>query len=222
MARPLKASADTSVRGKALAAIALFALLAVFSLSMSIYDFTTNRLFFGIAFAVLCMVFVTLILLKLNTAFGTYIKLKDGTLYTKSWVNDFLPYNVNGGFFSDLKPSRMKLTEIPADEISLVLIGSKDFVKRNATTAGKRLVKALYPYERSAKKKELISSMDLFYVETTDGECSFMCVYGYNPKSVVNIIGELCSVNPDIYIKIGSSDYRRHVRKLQSKLNNDY
>lgn len=219
MARSVTAAAKSSVRGKALTVIGVFTLLAVFSLAMAIYDLAGGRRLLGIAFGLLCVVFVILILLKLNAVFGTYIKLKNDTLYMKSWVNDFLPYNVNGGFFSDLKPSKTKLTEIPADEITTVLIGSKEFVKRNSTAAGKRLLKALYPYERSPKKKELISSMDLFYVETEDDDCAFMCVYGYDAKAVVDIVGGLYSINPKLYVKIGSSEYRRHVRKLQSKLN---
>lgn len=218
MAYSVKATSDSSIRGKAMMGIALYAALAVFSLIMAIYDISTARIIFGVLFGLVAIVFVLLLLLKLNSVFGTYIKVKDDNLYMKSWMNDFLPYDPNGGFLSDMKPSKTKLTEIPVEEIDTVLIGTKDFVKRNVSGSGKKLARALYPYERSRSKKELISSMDIFYVETIDNDCSFMCVYGYDPESVVNIIGELYEINPDIYIKVGSRAYKRYIKKLQAQM----
>ena len=121
--------------------ISVFAVLTVFCVAMAIYDIVTGRRAFGIMFAAAVLVFVVLLLLRVNSVFGTYIKVKDDALFMKSWVNDFLPYDINGGFLSEMIPSKTKLTEIPVDEISLILVGSKEFIKRNATVAGKRLAK---------------------------------------------------------------------------------
>ena len=167
-------------------------------------------------FALAALIFIVLLLLRVNSAFGTYIKIKDGILYMKSWATDFLPYDVNSGFISEMIPVKTKLTEIPTDEISLILIGTKDYIKRNASVAGKRLARALYPYEHSKKrsKKELISGIDLFYVETLGGECSFMCVYGYDPEKVVDVIGEIYDENPNVAVRGSSREYKRHIEKL--------
>ena len=102
-----------------------------------------------------------------------------------------------------------------------MFVGTKDFIKRNATIAGKKLARALYPYEHSSKKsrKRLISAIDLFYVETVDDECSFMCVHGYNAKAVVDVIGTLYRLNPDIYVKVNSREYKKYIRELQTETN---
>lgn len=220
----VKACADSKIRGKALVVIAVFAVFALFCIAMTIYDITTGRTAFGVLFGVAALIFIVLLLLRVNAVFGTYIKVKDGDLYLKSWINDFLPYDINGGFLSDMIPSKTKLTEIPAEEISLVLIGTKDYVKRNATIAGKRLARALYPYEHSRKKtkKELVSGIDLFYVETYGGECSFMCIYGYDPRKVVEVIGELYDLNPDVAIRVSSREYKKYIRELQRSLEEEY
>ncbi|MGN0164228.1 MAG: hypothetical protein ACI4EA_11715 [Candidatus Ornithomonoglobus sp.] len=221
MAGSVKAAADSSIRGKALMVIAVYAVLFLFCFIMAIYDISTAKFGLGIPFAIVAVIFVVLSLLKLNSVFGTYIKVRDDALYMKSWANDFLPYDINGGFLSDLKPAKTKLTEIPAEELSVVLVGTKDFVKRNASEAGKRFAKALYPYEHSRSKRDLISSMDIFYVETIDGECSFMCIYGYDPETVINVIGELYDINPDLYVRVGSKSYKRYVRNLQARIQNN-
>ncbi len=222
MASSVKATANSSARGKALIVIAIYALFATFSMVMAMYDIATERILLGLLFAVAAFIFIILLLLKTNSVFGTYISVKGNSLHMKSWVNDFLPYDVNSGIFMELKPSRTKLTEIPVDEISAVFVGSKDFVKRNATEAGRRFIKALYPYEHSSKKSKnaLISGLDIFYVETVDNDCSFMCIHGYSPAAVVEIIGKLYEYNPDIYVKVNSREYRHHIQKLQQKFGN--
>lgn len=213
MTVPVKASAAPSIRRKAVAVVSIYIVLLMFCLIMAIYDFSTLRYGLGIMFSAVAVVFGCLILLKLNTVFGTYIKAEDGTLYMKSWVNNFLPYDINGGFLSDLKPSRTKLTEIPISDISLILIGRKDYVKQNAMTAAKKLARVLYPYEHKRSRANLISTLDLFYVETAYGECSFMCVHGYDTGAVMKVVNALCSENPDLHVKIGSSAYKKHMRR---------
>lgn len=213
----VRATANASIRGKAMIIIVVFTLLVLFCIGMAIYDIANGILLFGLLFALAAFIFIILTLLKVNSVFGTYITVKNNTLFMKSWTNGFLPYNPDNGLFADMKPAKTKLIEIPADELSVILIGTKDFIKRNATTAGKKLAKALYPFEHSAKKsrKKLISTMDLFYVETNDGECSYMCIYGYDPKTVVDVIGRLYKINPDLYVKVSSREYRKHIMKLK-------
>lgn len=219
----VKACADPKTRMRAMVVILVFGAFALFSIGMAVFDIATGRTAFGIMFAAAAVIFVVLMLLRINSVFGTYIKVKDGTLYLKSWVNDFLPYEANGGFFAELVPSKTKITEIPVDEISLVLVGTKEYIKRNATIAGKRLARALYPYEHSKKKakKELVSGMDLFYAETFGGECSFMCIYGYEPKRVVDVIGEIYEQNPDVSVRVSSREYKKHVMKLLKRIGGD-
>lgn len=214
-----KVSANSKLKAKALITIVVFCVLTVFSAAMSVYDIVTGKTAFGVMFAAAALIFVVLTLLKINSAFGTYIKVKGDTLYMKSWSNNFLPYDVNNGFLAEMVPSKTKLTEIPIDEISVVFVGTKDFIKSNATIAGKKLARALYPYEHSAKKSKrtLIEKLDLFYVETVDGDCSFMCIYGYEPKKVVDIIGEIYLSNSDVYVKVNSREYRKHIQNLQKR-----
>lgn len=216
-----KATVKSSSRIKSIISVGIYTVLALFSTIMAIYDIVTGRHLFGVLFALATLIFVILLLIRGNFAFGTQIKADDTDLVMRSWENDFLPYDVNGGFLSDLKPAKTKVTEIPISEITMVLLGSKDFVKRNATQAGKPLIKALFPYEHSSRKSKqnLLNALDLFYVETADNDCSFMCIDGYDPQEVVRILKKLCRVNPDIFIKVNSRDYRKFLDRTPHKDN---
>ncbi len=212
----IKATVKPSSKGKTMVAIALYALLTLFSVAMAIFDFVSGQILFAILFVMSATIFVILLLIKGNAAFGTSIILEDGELQLKCWANDFLPYDVNGGILSDMKPAKTKVTVVPAEDINMLLVGTKDFIKRNSTEAGKRFMKAIFPYEHSSKKakKNMLTGLDILYVETAD-DCAFMCIHDYDPADVTTILKELYDINPEIRIKVNSREYKRHIMKLQ-------
>lgn len=216
-AETIKATVKASTQGKTVVTIAIYALLTLFSVSMAIFDFVSSQILFGILFVMAAAIFIILLLIKGNAAFGTSIKIEGDELLLKSWANDFLPYDVNGGILSDLVPAKTKLTIVPISEITCIYIGTKEYIKRNITTAGKRFIKALFPYEHSSnkQKKNMLSAIDIFYVETTEDDCSFMCIHDYDPEDVTKILAELNNINPDITIKVNNREYKRYIAKIQ-------
>lgn len=198
--------------------IAVYAVLTLFSAAMGIFDVVSERTLFGILFIIAAVIFLALMFLKGNAAFGTCLKFKDGTLYMKSWDNHFLPYDPSGSsFFSDLKPAKTKVTEIPADDIISIFIGTKDYVKRNITEAGKPFLKALYPYERSSKKSKqnMVSGIDLIYLETRSGECAFMSICDYSIEKTVGVINEIYNKNPAVEIKVSNRECKKYIMQLR-------
>ena len=83
MSHPVKATTDSSIRTKAMIFVGAFAFLALFSIIMAIYDISTDRVVFGILFAIAALIFIIMLLLKMNTVFGTYIKTEDNFLLMK-------------------------------------------------------------------------------------------------------------------------------------------
>lgn len=212
------ATVNLKKRGSTTVLIALYTVLALFSVIMGFYDIATGKTFFGILFLIAAVIFLILLLIKGNTVFGTNLKVRGNSVRMKGWDNSFLPYNPDGGIFSDLKPSKTKTTTVPTGDIETILIGTKDFIKRNMTDSGKRFLKALYPYEHSSKKskRNAISGLDMFYLETTDGDCAFMCIHDYSVKNVVAVINEIYTANPTVTIKVNNREYKRYVMKMQN------
>lgn len=219
-ANTFKATVTPKKRSSTMISVIIYTVLALFSAIMGIYDIATGRTLFGVLFVIAAVIFFVLMLIKGNTVFGTSLKVKDDTLYLKSWDNNFLPYATDGSsFFSDLKPSKTKTSSVPLNEISSVLIGTKDYIKRNITESGKPFIKALYPYERSSKKakQNMVSGLDMFYIETADGDCAFMSIQDYSVKNVVAIINEIYNANPTVEIKVSNREYKKYIMQLQSE-----
>lgn len=218
-ANTVTATVTPKKRSTTTAFIVAYTLLTLFSLVMGIYDIASGRTLFGILFLIAALIFFALMLIKGNAVYGTNLKIKDDTLYLKRWENGFLPYTPDGAaFFSDLKPAKTKIVSVPIDSISHIFIGTKDFIKRNITDSGKRFIKALYPYERSSRKskRDAISGLDMFYIETTDGDCAFMSIQDYSVKNVVGIINKIYNANSDVEIKVSNREYKKYIMKLQN------
>ena len=218
-ANTVTATVSPKKRGSTTAFIVIYAGLALLSLGMGFFDVATDRVLFGILFLIAALIFIILLLINGNAVFGTYLRLRDAKLYMKSWANYFLPYNMDGGLFSDLTPSKTRTTVVPVSEISAIYIGTKDFIKRNISESGRKFIKALYPYEHSSKKskRNMITGLDMFYIETISEGCAFMCVQDYTVKKVVDIINGISISNPDVIIKVNSREYKKHIRRLNAE-----
>lgn len=216
-ANTIVATVNPKKRVKTTVIIALYTILTLFSLSMGFWDLATDKRLFGILFLIAAAIFVILLLINGNAVYGTNLKYCDGMLYMKTWSNRFLPYDLDGGFLSDLKPAKTKVVSVPAKDIETILIGTKDYVKRNATESGKKFIKVLYPYEHSSKKskRNMVTGIDIFYIETNNSDCAFMCIEDYDVKNVVDIINEISIENPNVSVRVNNREYKRFANKSE-------
>ena len=119
---------------------------------------------FSIAWFIATILASTYVLIRINTVFATYISTDRMNLFMKNWNNDFLPYDYDNKvkILSEFIPAKTKIVEIPLNEISKVLIGTKNFIKRNVAPDSD-FVKNIRVLEKSKDfyKKKTISSMDI-------------------------------------------------------------
>ena len=129
----------------------------------------------------------------------------------KNWNNDFLPYDYDNKvkILSEFIPAKTKIVEIPLNEISKVLIGTKNFIKRNVAPDSD-FVKNIRVLEKSKDfyKKKTISSMDILYVETFEKECYYMPIVKFDMRNVTKIVQMIQRINPELLIRVSSREYR--------------
>lgn len=206
-----KAKTSKKYRTKNELVIGFVGLLSCFGLVMLIYEFVSGNALFGISYTIAAFLGFTYVIIRINTVFATYLAADRENLYMKNWSNDFLPYNTDCKvkLVCEFIPAKTKITEIPIDEISLVSIGTKNFIKRNASE-GSSFLTDIKKFEdtRDYYRKKAVSSMDLFYVETYDGGCSHMPIDRFEKAAVTKIVKGIIKKNPNAEIKVNSRDYR--------------
>jgi len=133
MASSVKACTNSRYRKTNIVIITILSLLSCFALVMVIYNLIKGSYLFSIAWFIATILASTYVLIRINTVFATYISTDRMNLFMKNWNNDFLPYDYDNKvkILSEFIPAKTKIVEIPLNEISKVLIGTKNFIKRN-------------------------------------------------------------------------------------------
>ena len=212
MATELRACTNPRYRRTNAVIIVICAMLTVFSLVMAVVSIAQQRFLFMAAWLIAMVLLGTYIIIRINTIFVTSISTDMTNLYMKNWSKDFLPYDYGYKIkiLSEFVPAKTKTLEIPISEIRTVIIGTKNYIKRNLTTdtAFKKNIRAL-ENSKDFYRKRTISSMEIFYVETHDGDCCYMPVVQFGIKDMVKILQAVLYRNPGVVIKSASRAYKR-------------
>lgn len=206
-----KACTSKKYRRKNELIIGVVGLLSCFGLVMLIYEFISGKILFGISYSIATFLGFTYVIIRVNTVFATYLAADKENLYLKNWSNDFLPYNTDCKIklICEFIPAKTKISEVSVNEISLIAIGTKNFIKRNASE-GSSFLEDIKKFEntRDYYKKKAVSSMDLFYIETYDGNCCHMPIDKFETAGVIRIVKSILKRNPNTALKVNSRDYR--------------
>ncbi len=205
--------ARTNARFRRITAViaAFIALLTCFALVMVIYNLIKANWLFAAAWFIAALLAASYVVIRVNTVFTTYLALEGGYLHMRNWTNEFLPYDYNNKLkiFSEFIPAKTKLVEIPVDEVAGIIIGTKNFIKRNIEP-DRDFVKKIKPLERTRDfyRKKTVSSMDIFYVETYEGECCYMPIERFDAGDIKRIAQLMLAANANMFFKSGDRAYR--------------
>ena len=203
--------------------VAAFVLFAVFMAVYTLAGDSDRRLLFGIGYIIAAVIGLMYIIIRINTVYATYIATDGEKIYMKNWKNDFLPYSITGKIkpLSAFVPAGTKITEIPVSDISSILIGTKNFIKRYAKTNDEFLVHVRgLEHSKDRYEKKQVQGMDIIYIETVDGECSYMPIVEFSPKKLNQLLKTARIKNPAIEIKSGNKKYKENQRNIQVKTDN--
>jgi hypothetical protein len=132
MAYAAKATAKKSYRRNTKIAVITLALLGAAAFAMMIYSLINGKILFSVGCLLAMILCFSYVVIRSNSVFPIYLAADKRNLYMKIWTNGFLPYNIDvkPSILSEFIPAPTKIIEIPIDDISTVLIGTKNFIKR--------------------------------------------------------------------------------------------
>ncbi len=211
MAAKIKACTSKGYRRRNAVIVILFALISCLGLVMTVYNLVTGMFLFALACFIATILAVTYVFIRINTVFTTSVSLDRSNLYLKNWNNDFLPYDYENKIkiLSEFIPAKTKVVEIPINEVHLIIIGTKNFIKRNIDPS-MEFVQNVKHLEGSKDyyRKRTVSSMDILYVETYDRECYYMPIVKFESKDIKKIIQTMQRRNADLDVKASGKEYR--------------
>ena len=196
------------ISGAVIAVVAAFVCYAAFMAIYTLAGDYEKRIVFGIGYIIAVILGLMYVIIRINTVFTTYLATDGKNVYMKNWVNDFLPYNVRGiSFLKAFIPAKTKMTEIPVEEIKNIYIGTKNFIRRNAS-ANEEFVGSIKSLDRDKSDRKQIRNIEIFYVETINGEGGYMPILKFSKKNVNKILKIVKTKNKNIEIKSGNKAYK--------------
>lgn len=207
----VKACTSAKYRRKNTIFLSIGLILSVVGIIMMIYSLVKSSWLFAASYFIALILLVTYIMIRFSTVYTTYLATDRENIYMRTWNNNFLPYDVNNRIklFAEFVPAKTKLIQIPIGDITQIVIGTKNFIKRSSRDDDKFL-NDIAPYEISKDyyKKRTVSSMDIIYFKLMDDDSYYMPILNFNTKNVIKILNIILKAKPDIEVNIGSRDYR--------------
>lgn len=208
------ARTNASYRRSTAVKIGIVTALVCLALILSVYSMIESKWFFVISYAIAIVLGLSYILIRKNAVYPTYIAIDRHSIYMRRWVNCFMPYNTSfkPAILREFIPAKTELVECEINSVSAVYIGTKNFIKRSAVT-GPEFADDVEPFEKSRDfiVRKNIQSMDIFYVETADGDYVHMPIDEFSVNAVIKVLKYLNKANPDISFNIYSRAYKRFI-----------
>lgn len=212
MAYTVKACTSPSYRRKNSIIIAIISILSCAAVVLGVYNFVEAKYLFTVSYLIGAFLGVTYVIIRANTVYKTYIATNKKSIYMRRWINHFMPYNFDCKikFIREFIPAKTELVEVPISDIESVYIGTKNYIKRYAANRFD-FSDDVERFEKSGDftVKRTVQTMDIFYIETTDGESVYMPIVEFNTGAVIKIMKYINRKNPSAQFYIYSKKYRR-------------
>ena len=212
-----KAALTGSVKTKGIIQICIVGCVALLGLVLGVVALVGGRILFGIIYFLACIIGLCYVVIRINTILPTYLAVTaDNKLEIQNWENGIFSFNVafRPSFFCDFVPDRTKISQVELSKITKLFIGTKSYLLRNLTNP--RLARDLANLEKiNPRCARLLKKMDLFYLETIDGECLYLSVEQFDPAKLVQVLNTIQEIVPDLQIHCSSREL--HKRLTQSR-----
>ncbi len=213
----IKACTGKGYRNRSSIVIGFLIAASILSVVLLVIGLIRGWMYAG-GFLIPLVLALTYIVIRVNIVYPTYLASDKKNIYMKNWVNDFLPYAMDFKikFLREFIPAQTKITKIPIEDIDSVIIGTKNFIKRNGKNNESfiaRLDALGIEKKGDYYLKKTVQNMDLIYISTLDGECYYMPLVKFSPRDVSRVLQFIQRSNPEAEIKVSSKDFRTSLRK---------
>lgn len=175
---------------KAGAVLAVVAAAVCVGLVLVMYNLIKGSLLFFIGYLIAVALGILYIIIEINSLFTTFIAVDRKKLYMKNWVNGFVSYDLHhkARLIREYMPAKTAVVEIKITDIKECMIGSVNYVKRYCRDNHDFIEKVTRLERYGLVSEKTLRRMDIFYIETTDGDSCFMPVTNFEQDELVKIL----------------------------------
>ena len=192
--------------------IAVFAIACFAALIFSVGNFTTAHPVYGSLYAVGAVLAGMVTVIRINTVFPPFIAADSENVYMQTWSNRVSACCVNSPvpLIREFLPAKIVRDAIPIAEISRVLIGTKNYLKRQCAD-DEPFLSQIERLERSRafRSTNSFAAIELLYIAQQDGQSFFMSVQDFDIENLVRVLNQMERVGGEIEISCNDMNIRR-------------
>lgn len=191
-----KASLSHKVRRDYIIRISIVGSVSLVGIILAIYSLTVGNLLFALWYLAAFILGLSYVIIRINTAFPTYIGATSESVVLSFWKNGVMPYTLpeKPTFFSDFIPEKIKTIEISMDDIDSVIIGSKKILAKHLSP--EEFPEILSRLSGEKHFDRVLKRMDFICVKTKFGDNCFMSITDFDVKEIfefTNTLEKYCS-----------------------------
>lgn len=184
-----KVTLNKAARRNYMIKISLVGSVSLVGLVLAIINIFTGR-FLSVAWSLAGTALgLSYVIIKINTAFPTYLATDGEKVVLSVWKNGVMPYTLpeTPTLISDFIPEKVNTVEVLVEDIKAVIIGSKRLLK-------KHLDEDEYPQilTRLSEDKhfdKILKRMDFIYIRTKTDENCFMPITDFDTADIAEFVG---------------------------------
>lgn len=183
-----KVCLDKRIRRSYTIKISIVGTISLLGLILGIYSLTAAKYVFAVWYFIALFLGLSYVIIRINTAFPSYIATDGEKMMLSVWKNRVMPYTLpeKPNFISDFIPDKVITEEFPVSEIDSILIGSKKFLKR--ALAEDDYPSILKRLDNDRHFDSTTKRMDFIYFRLRDNSYQFMSVTNFDVHELSGLI----------------------------------
>lgn len=191
-----KVSLSDKVRRDYIIKISFIGSVSLAGIILAIYSLIAGKFLYTIWYFAAFILGFSYVIIRINTAFPTYIAATSQQVVLSFWKNGVMPYTLpdKPTFISDFIPEKVKTLQIPMSDIDTVLIGSKKYLEKNLSP--EEFPQILTRLSENKHLASAIKRMDFICIKTKFGDNCFMSVTDFDVQGLldfVNTVEKYCN-----------------------------
>ncbi len=186
-----KASLNKRARRDYMIKISLIGSISLVGLVLAICSMFVGDFLFAAWYIAASVLGVSYVIIKINTAFPTYIATDGEKVVLSVWKNGVMPYTLpeKPTLISDFIPESVKTIEVTMDDIATVIIGSRKFLKRHLDE--EEYPEILTRLDADKHFDKILKRMDFVYIRTKTDENCFMPITDFDTEEILELVSTI-------------------------------
>lgn len=181
-------------------------------LGFAVWSLICKTIWFSVVYLIAVVVCMAVVIMKINMVRIPLLAIDKTTVYLKIWENRVVPYDIekNIPIIYEFFPAKSEVDEIPISSIERIVIGTKNYLKRQCCGDDAFLMK-LYELEQNAAFSGggLLSAIDMLYILDKDGKFYFMAIDHFDAEEIVRVLNVVERTNSEVEIVTSNRDVKR-------------